>query len=170
MLHFLKDWWKFIQIHQCYTMVLMPFWFSAGNVFKSCMITSCRSIHDRPYALTSSRRHVGRTSHGFVRACDLQLAHFWQLRLSVILLTPREGTMRLWRHMHRAICCRSHDITSYKHIAHTRPETWHTRKFGSHTWALWRNPHVYDYGECILYTLNTWTSTEEIHMRELVWC
>ena len=34
-----------------------------------------------PYALTSLRHHVGGTSHCFVHACDLRLAHFWQLRL-----------------------------------------------------------------------------------------
>ena len=45
----------------------------------------------RPYALTSSRHHVGGTSHCFVCACGLRLAHFWQLRLRVILLTPKRG-------------------------------------------------------------------------------
>ena len=33
-------------------------------------------VSDRPYALTSSCRHVGGTIHCFVRACDLRLAHF----------------------------------------------------------------------------------------------
>ena len=34
----------------------------------------------KAYTLTSSCRHVGGTSHCFVRDCDLRLAHFWQLR------------------------------------------------------------------------------------------
>ena len=34
------------------------------------------NIPTRPYALMSWHRHVGGTSHCFVRACDLQLAHF----------------------------------------------------------------------------------------------
>ena len=41
--------------------------------------TNIQQIHinsDRPYAMTSSCRHVGGKSHCFVHACDLRLAHF----------------------------------------------------------------------------------------------
>ena len=47
--------------------------------------------HFYAYALTSSRRHVRGTSHCFVCACDLWLAHFWELHLCVILFTPYLG-------------------------------------------------------------------------------
>ena len=61
------------------------------NVFSGLYFTSnyanAMSCY-RPYALTSSRRHVGGggggQSHCFVRACDLR--------------PPSEGAMRLWCH------------------------------------------------------------------------
>ena len=56
-------------------------------------VQSLRDFH-RPYALMSSRRHVGGRCHCLVRACDLLLAHRWQLRLHIILYPPSEGTMR----------------------------------------------------------------------------
>ena len=52
-------------------------------------------------ALTSLCCHVGGRSHCLVRACDLLLAHHWQLRLRVIVYPPSEGAMRLWCHMHK---------------------------------------------------------------------
>ena len=63
-------------------------------------------LHDqcRPYAVTSSCCHVGGRSHCLVRACDLLLAHHWQLHLHIILCPPSEGAIRLWRHMHK-VCC-----------------------------------------------------------------
>ena len=36
-----------------------------------------------------------RTNHCFVRTCDLRLAHFWQLRLHVILWSPKGGRNKI---------------------------------------------------------------------------
>ena len=44
---------------------------------------------------------LGVRSHCIVRACDLLLAHRWQLRLCVILYPISENAMRLWHLMHK---------------------------------------------------------------------
>ena len=58
-LHFLKDWSKFIEIHQYYTMAL-------NNVFKSLFI-GCDSTHDsRTWGTTFNKSEApGSTSHFF---------------------------------------------------------------------------------------------------------
>ena len=72
-------------------------------------------ICNRPYALASSRRHVGGRRHCLVRACDLLLVHRWQLHLRVILYPPSEGAMRLWHHM---------QISNYNYHHESRCPLW----------------------------------------------
>ena len=56
--------------------------------------------YNRPYALMSSRRHVGGQSHCLVRTCVLRPAHSDNCVYALSYWPPREGTMILWRHMH----------------------------------------------------------------------
>ena len=79
------------------------------------------SIINRAYALTSSHRQVGGSSHCFVRACDLRLAHFWQLRLRVILLAPKGGRHEI--------------MTSNRSI--TRLKSWHHLYLGGALLQAW---------------------------------
>ena len=58
---------------------------------KLCFSFSQERYINRPYVLTSSRHHVGGRSHCLAHACDLLLAHCWQLRLRVILYPPNWG-------------------------------------------------------------------------------
>ena len=45
MMHFLKDWWKFIQIHQYYTMALMLNATCGRNFMEICNACKCVILH-----------------------------------------------------------------------------------------------------------------------------
>ena len=88
---------------------------------------------NRPYALMSSRHHVGGRSHRLVCACDLLLAHRWQLHLHVILYPPSEGAMRLWHQMHKVYTILQWGNYVLKiRTPNVRPLLWKPNPFGQH--------------------------------------
>ena len=61
-LHFLKEWWNFIQIHQYYTMALICTRLTMGTILRSVESYWPNSVHEGLYGSHTNKAYCGRLS------------------------------------------------------------------------------------------------------------